>query len=88
MLKYSLYTIKNKAAKKKSYIQLIKVVSRKITTSKIDDIIYHEGAHTQQDFRQQNLKPDWELASSTCICHNSCSLIILKYKNVVLYPIP
>ena len=55
MLKYSLYTIKNNAAKKKSYMQLIKVVSRKITTSKIDDIVFYEGAHTQQDFRQQIL---------------------------------
>ena len=36
-------------------MQLIKVVSRKITTSKIDDIVFYEGAHTQQDFRQQIL---------------------------------
>ena len=53
MLKYSLYTIKTNAGKKK-VIQFIKVVSRKIT-SKIDDIIFRRGAHTQQDFRQHIL---------------------------------
>ena len=40
MLKYSLYTIN------------IQSIERLMATSKIDDIIFHGGAHTQKDSKQ------------------------------------
>ena len=40
MLTYSLYTIN------------IQSIERLMTTSKIDDIIFHGGAHTQKDSKQ------------------------------------
>ena len=54
MLKYSLHIIKNNTARKTSYTinksgQSLEIL---MTTSKIDDIIFRGGAHTQNDPKQ------------------------------------
>ena len=54
MLKYSPYTKQH--SWERTYMQLIKVsLERLMTTSKIDEIIFHGGAHIQQDFRKRIL---------------------------------
>ena len=57
-----------------------------MTTSKIDDIIFRGGAHTQQEFRKQILNltgsephPHISAINFARIYHKLCSLIILKY---------
>ena len=53
MLKYFLYTIKNNT----SYNKLIYIYKNGLqtNTSKIDDIAFRGGAHTQQGSRKLNL---------------------------------
>ena len=50
MLKYSQYTIKNNTAKNNLYT--INKSSLQKDASKIDDITFRGGAHTEQDFRK------------------------------------
>ena len=53
MLKYSLYTIKK--TRLRTNVYAVNKNGLQTNTSKIDDIKFHGGAHTQQGFRKSVL---------------------------------
>ena len=75
MLTYSLYTIN------------IQSIERLMTTSKIDDIIFHGGAHTQKDSKQWILNlagsephPDVSAMNFACSSSQNISQYIISPK--------